>query len=45
MVKQVKNPFGDGTTSDQMIQILKQVTSAPVNIKKDFYDVNFEVSV
>lgn len=43
MTKKVKNPFGDGTTSSKIIKILKQVTSVPITIKKDFFDINFEV--
>lgn len=39
----VVNPFGDGTTSDQMVSILKKVLSEGIDVKKDFYDVKFGV--
>ncbi len=39
----VVNPFGDGTASEKMIAILKEKMSGKINIKKDFYDVRFEV--
>ncbi|MEH2957618.1 UDP-N-acetylglucosamine 2-epimerase [Candidatus Merdisoma sp. JLR.KK006] len=41
--KKAKSPFGDGTTSEQMVSILKKVLSAPIKMKKEFYDVDFEV--
>jgi len=40
----VINPFGDGTTSDKMINVLKENLSKGLNIKKDFFDIDFEVS-
>lgn len=33
------NPFGDGTTSSKMVEILKRVLVKPISVKKDFYDV------
>ena len=39
----VTNPFGDGTTSDQMISILKKKLSNKIDIKKVFFDIDFEV--
>lgn len=42
-VKKTKNPFGDGTTSKQIVQKLKNVTHSNLNLKKDFYDIDFEV--
>lgn len=39
----VVNPFGDGTTSDQMVSVLKKVLSEGIDVKKDFYDVKFGV--
>ena len=39
----VINPFGDGTTSDKMVGILKKELSNQINLKKDFYDIKFEV--
>ncbi len=43
MLADVKNPFGEGHTSQKMIEILKQVTAREIEVKKDFFDVNFEV--
>ena len=43
IAKRVVNPFGDGTTSEKMISILKKTLTAPIDVKKDFYDVSFEV--
>lgn len=39
----VVNPFGDGSTSSKMIEILKKRLSNNINIMKEFYDVRFEV--
>lgn len=39
-VKQVQNPFGDGTTSQQMVHLLKQITSKSIDVKKTFYDID-----
>lgn len=38
----VVNPFGDGTTSDKMVGILKKVLSEKISVKKDFFDIKFE---
>ena len=38
-IKKMKNPFGDGTTSDKILSILKSFCSKPINLKKDFYDI------
>lgn len=43
IARNVVNPFGDGTTSDKMIAILKHFLAGKVDVKKDFYDVSFEV--
>ncbi len=43
MTEKAENPFGDGNTSQKMIDLLKRITSGKINIKKDFYDVSFEV--
>lgn len=43
MLKNVENPFGDGNTSDKMIRILKQKIGNTFDVKKDFYDISFEV--
>ena len=39
-MKQVQNPFGDGTTSQQMVHLLKQITSKSIDVKKTFYDID-----
>ena len=39
-VRRVKNPFGDGTTSQQMVDLLKKITSKKISVKKTFYDLN-----
>lgn len=44
MLKTVTNPFGDGNTSNKMVEILKTITKENIELKKDFYDVNFEVT-
>lgn len=43
IAENVSNPFGDGSTSDQMVSILKHVKETSLSVKKDFYDVKFEV--
>ena len=43
IAKNVRNPFGDGTTSEQMVAILKKTLAHPLSVKKDFFDVSFEV--
>ena len=43
IAKRAENPFGNGSTSEQMVSILKKVLSTPIEMKKEFYDVNFEV--
>ena len=42
IARNVINPFGDGTTSEKMIYILKRELSKNISVKKDFYDVRFE---
>ena len=42
IAQSVTNPFGDGTTSEKMIEILKEKLCKPINIEKDFYDIHFE---
>ncbi len=37
------NPFGNGTASDKMVAILKNALINKVNVKKDFFDISFEV--
>ncbi len=41
----VINPFGDGSTSSKMIEILKNKLSNNINVMKDFYDVKFEANL
>lgn len=43
IAKHAENPFGNGTTSEQIITILKETLSKPIEMKKTFYDVDFEV--
>lgn len=43
IARKVINPFGDGTTSEQMVSILKTYLKKGIGVKKDFYDVNYEV--
>ena len=43
IAKNVVNPFGDGTTSEKMVSILKDKLSGKIDVKKDFFDVQFEV--
>lgn len=40
-VKNVTNPFGDGTTSERILSILKD-RGRNLDIKKDFYDLSVE---
>lgn len=42
IARNVINPFGDGTTSEKMIDILKSEIPKHISVKKDFYDVRFE---
>ena len=44
MLKTVSNPFGAGDTSTKIVKILKKITQKDIELKKDFYDVNFEVT-
>lgn len=37
------NPYGDGKTSMKIIKIIKEMFSKPINLKKKFYDIPFEV--
>lgn len=40
----VKSPFGDGTTSEQIVNIvLKYLNERTGSIQKHFYDINFEI--
>ena len=40
----VKNPYGDGNTSKKLVSILeREIKNAGINLKKKFYDVDFEI--
>lgn len=43
IAKKAEHPFGNGTTSAQIVSILKKILVSPVNMKKEFFDVNYEV--
>ncbi|MBR4173949.1 MAG: UDP-N-acetylglucosamine 2-epimerase [Lachnospiraceae bacterium] len=43
IAKSVVNPFGDGSTSEKMTEILKEKLSKQIDVKKDFYDVDFSI--
>ena len=42
-VKKTDNPFGDGDTSRKMIEILKKEINNGINIKKNFFDIDYKV--
>lgn len=37
--KKTKNPYGDGNTSDKVIEIIKKYLNNRIDLKKKFYDV------
>ncbi|MCR5304228.1 MAG: UDP-N-acetylglucosamine 2-epimerase (hydrolyzing) [Lachnospiraceae bacterium] len=39
----VVNPFGDGSTSEKMISVLKTSLSKGIDVKKDFFDIRFDI--
>lgn len=43
LVRQVKNPYGDGNTSERIVRILKEKTAdfTPDKLKKKFYNIDF----
>ena len=41
LVREVKNPFGDGNTSQKIVEILKKEVKR-ISVKKNFYDIKFE---
>lgn len=41
--KNTRNPYGNGDTSNQIMQILKQYFQSPLRPTKQFYDIEFEV--
>ena len=38
----VDNPYGDGTTSRRITEILKERLNGALDLKKPFYDIDFE---
>ena len=43
-IKDIPNPYGDGQTSKRIMDIIKDCfVNNKINIKKKFYDLNFEV--
>ncbi|MHB8129434.1 MAG: UDP-N-acetylglucosamine 2-epimerase [Mobilitalea sp.] len=44
MARTAVNPYGDGNTSDKIINIIKKrLLEEKINLKKVFYNINFEV--
>lgn len=43
IVKKTDNPFGDGNTSEKMIEILKKEIINGIDIKKTFFDMDKEI--
>lgn len=44
-IKNVTNPYGDGNTTDRIIYIIKDLfENGKVELKKEFYDVDFKLS-
>lgn len=39
LIKEFKNPYGDGNTSDKIINILKSEFLKEINLKKSFYNI------
>lgn len=37
----IENPYGDGNASVRIIEILKKQVRKGINLKKEFYDINF----
>ena len=43
-IKKLENPYGDGHTSEKILEIVKGFfVNDRIDIKKKFYDINFEV--
>lgn len=40
----VRNPYGDGNTSQKIVSILEREFSKEIDLKKTFYDIDFEIS-
>lgn len=43
-IKNLPNPFGDGHTSERIVEILKKELFKRLEVKKRFYDIDFEVN-
>lgn len=43
LAKTVSSPFGDGTASIQIVDILKSELYRSIDVRKEFYDIDFEV--
>jgi GDP/UDP-N,N'-diacetylbacillosamine 2-epimerase (hydrolysing) len=44
MIKDIENPYGDGNTSEKIVGIIKCfLEKQKINLKKKFYDIEFEV--
>lgn len=41
MCKTVKNPYGDGTTSEKTAEIIQKVFRGKIDLKKKFYNLSF----
>lgn len=41
-LKDVKNPYGDGNTSEKIIEIINREMYKGINLKKKFYDITFD---
>lgn len=39
----VRNPYGDGNTSKKIVSILERAFSKEIDLKKIFYDIDFEI--
>lgn len=39
----VRNPYGDGNTSQKIVSILEREFSKEIDLKKTFYDIDFEI--
>jgi GDP/UDP-N,N'-diacetylbacillosamine 2-epimerase (hydrolysing) len=41
--KQAINPYGDGNTSSKIVEVIQnQLANNKINLKKEFYDIEFE---
>jgi GDP/UDP-N,N'-diacetylbacillosamine 2-epimerase (hydrolysing) len=45
IAKNTVNPYGDGNTSDKVIEVIKDyLLSDKINLKKKFYNIDFELN-